>query len=163
MNLSLVYHNFHPVLLKMGSHTFGAFIDVESSPASPQSPRPPQKAVAKTYHSVPLPSAPEALELNDLEWGTHPSGHRSQAGVASPSGIASPSNDIEMSRPASPANEGLDGVDALQSFSNPPKNRYRMVSVSLMNFLGGLSDSAPGALIPYMEKYIFNEHGNLIL
>lgn len=58
-----------------------------------------------------------------------------------------------MSRPASPTHDELDGVDALQSFSNPPKNRYRMVSISLMNFLSGLSDSAPGALIPYMERH----------
>ena len=125
----------------------GAFIKAESLPTSPYSPRPPQKAVAKTHHSVPLPSAPDVIELNSLEWGAQPSGHRSRAEAATSS------NDIEMSRPASPTNDEFDGVDALQSFSNPPKNRYRMVSVSLMNFLGGLSDSAPGALIPYMEKY----------
>lgn len=29
-----------------------------------------------------------------------------------------------------------------------------MTSVSLLNFANGLSDSAPGALIPYMEKFV---------
>jgi hypothetical protein len=42
----------------------------------------------------------------------------------------------------------------MQSFSNPPMNRFRMLSVCLMNFGNGLSDSAPGALIPYIEKYV---------
>jgi len=141
----------------MSSLGFGALLEVESLPTNPQSPRPPQKAVAKTYHSVPLPLTSEAVELNDLNLGSKPNGDRRQSGDATPQGIASAANDLEMSRPSSPANEELDGVDALQSFSNPPKNRYRMVAISLMNFLGGLSDSAPGALIPYMEKYILEQ------
>lgn len=31
-------------------------------------------------------------------------------------------------------------------------NRFRLLSVCLINFLNGLSDSASGPLIPYMEK-----------
>jgi len=59
-----------------------------------------------------------------------------------------------MSRPASPTTNENDGVDALQSFASPPMNRFRMLSVCLINFGNGLSDSAPGALIPYIEKHI---------
>ncbi|KAJ9314470.1 hypothetical protein DTO271D3_5208 [Paecilomyces variotii] len=40
----------------------------------------------------------------------------------------------------------------LPSISNPVINKYRVLSVSLINFAGGLNDSAPGALIPYIEK-----------
>jgi hypothetical protein len=32
-------------------------------------------------------------------------------------------------------------------------NRYRLMSACFMNLLNGLSDSASGPLIPYMEKY----------
>nr|KMM71835.1 hypothetical protein CPAG_08136 [Coccidioides posadasii RMSCC 3488] len=39
-----------------------------------------------------------------------------------------------------------------QSFAFPPKTTCRMLSCCLMNFGGGLNDSAPGALIPYIEK-----------
>jgi len=56
----------------MTSYAFGAFIDVESSGNNLEShtiPIAPQKAVPKTYHSVPLPQAPDALELDTLEWG----------------------------------------------------------------------------------------------
>jgi len=56
----------------MTSYAFGAFVEVESSGNNSEShaiPIAPQKAVPKTYHSIPLPQAPDALELDTLEWG----------------------------------------------------------------------------------------------
>lgn len=131
-------------------------IEVESASGSSEQyviPIAPQKAVAKNYHSVPLPQAPDAIELDKIEWGTKLNGPRPEPKSRSNSGWQTPQtpNDIEMSRPATP---GHNGVDVVQSFSNPPMNRFRMTSVSLLNFANGLSDSAPGALIPYMEKSV---------
>ncbi|GAD99348.1 MFS efflux transporter, putative [Paecilomyces variotii No. 5] len=40
----------------------------------------------------------------------------------------------------------------LPSISKPAINKYRVLSASLISFAGGLNDSAPGALIPYIEK-----------
>ena len=150
----------------MSSHVFGAYIDVESSSTHSKGkavdhtiPTAPQKAVAKNYHAVPLspgPLSPDAIELESFQWGT-------QSGAATPSGYQTPAHgqktppinprDLEMSRPASPTNGNEEnGVEALQSFSSPPINRYRMLAVCMCNFGNGLSDSAPGALLPYMEK-----------
>ena len=42
----------------------------------------------------------------------------------------------------------------MQSIWNPPMNRFRMLAVCTMNFCMGLNDSAPGALIPYIESYV---------
>ena len=56
---------------------------------------------------------------------------------------------MEMSRPPSPAH---DTFDVLQTLTNPPINKWRVLSCALSNFGGGLNDSAPGALIPYLEK-----------
>jgi hypothetical protein len=132
----------------MNSHAFGAFIDVESSSSNQEShaiPIAPQKAFPRSYHSVPDP-----IELENLQWGaklTGPSG----SGTATPTGYQTPRSPLELSRPASPIAEP-EGVDAIQSFSSPPMNRFRMVSVCLLNFANGLGDSAPGALIPYIEK-----------
>lgn len=36
---------------------------------------------------------------------------------------------------------------------NPPRNLWRIVSVCLLNFGNGYLDAAPGALIPFIEKY----------
>ena len=55
-----------------------------------------------------------------------------------------------MSRPASPAAD--DAADALPTLRNPPITKWRLLSCCCMCFANGLNDSAPGALIPYMEK-----------
>ncbi|CZR63352.1 related to tetracycline resistance proteins [Phialocephala subalpina] len=135
----------------MSSYAFGAFIGFESkssvSEETHEIPIAPQKALPRVYHSV-----PEPLELDNLQWGAKLNGP-SGSGSDTPSGYQTPRvpNDLEMSRPATPNEQ--DGVDVLQSFSNPPMNRFRMLSVCLMNFGNGLNDSAPGALIPYIEKH----------
>lgn len=148
----------------MSSHALGAFINVESSSSSSGDahavPIAPQKAVSRVYHSVPQEHVPAPLELDNLQWGKKlkgpnvtESGYTTPTGTQTPSGFQTPRtpNDLEMSRPASPIIEE-DGVDAVQSFSNPPMNRFRMASVCLLNFGNGLGDAAPGALIPYIEK-----------
>ncbi|CAG8971599.1 hypothetical protein HYALB_00007992 [Hymenoscyphus albidus] len=138
----------------MSSKGFGAFIDIQpisKDVAGSSVLSAPQKAVPRVYHSV--PHTPE-IELENIQWGKRTKG-QFKSGTSTPSGTQTPRvpiyNDIEMSRPTSPT-QG-DGVDAMQSFSNPPMNRFRMTSVCLLNFGNGLSDSAPGALIPYLEKH----------
>ena len=145
--------------LTMTSHAFGAFIDVEPSSSShPEShtiPIAPQKALERTYHSVPVPQEPNPIELDNLQWSTKPTGPRREPGCDTLPGAQTPMvTDLEMSRPTTPHDNEQDGVDAVQSFSHPPMNRFRMVSVCLLNFGNGLNDSAPGALIPYIEKSV---------
>jgi hypothetical protein len=146
-------------VFKMTLHAFGALIDVESS-SSTQShaiPIAPQKALPRIYHSIPTP-----VELDNLQWGTKLNGpSKPESGTATPTGTQTPRvADLEMSRPASPVDDVHDGVGAMQSFANPPMNRFRMSSVCLLNFGNGLSDSAPGALIPYMEKWVARQSRN---
>lgn len=61
---------------------------------------------------------------------------------------ASTVGDVE-SRLPTPASGG---ADSTLGFANPSKTRWRVLSACLMNLGGGLNDSAPGALIPYIEK-----------
>ncbi len=58
--------------------------------------------------------------------------------------------DLEMSRPTTPT-AGANHVDALQTIWNPYMNRFRFLAVCLLNFGNGINDSAPGALLPYLE------------
>jgi hypothetical protein len=125
----------------MTTHAFGAFIDFESSENAQETrtvPIAPQKAVPRTYHSVPDP-----IELENFQFTAKPNGPLA-------TGHATPS-ELETSRPATPGPNEDDGVEAMQSFSSPPMNKFRMLSVCLLNFGNGLSDSAPGALIPYSK------------
>jgi hypothetical protein len=110
----------------------------------------PQKAHAKVYHSVPTPRE-DGIEF--LHKDARPKSPGADAGtLPSEDSQVNQRNDVEMSRPSSPIDADGDGFSAMQSFSNPPINRFRLLSVCLLNFAGGFNDAAPGALIPYMEK-----------
>lgn len=39
------------------------------------------------------------------------------------------------------------------TFTNPPKTIWRVIAVCILSFSGGVSDGAPGALLPYIEDY----------
>ena len=143
----------------MAGSSFGVYIGIDPSSLDtasfdfPIAPIAPKKAIPHNYHSIPQ-EPPDNIELDNLQWGaklTGPAG----SGSASPSGVDTPNvpNDLEMSRPTSPAPE-LESFEAMQSFWNPSMNRFRMLSICLMTFGQGLNDSAPGALIPYIESYI---------
>ncbi|ESZ97697.1 hypothetical protein SBOR_1884 [Sclerotinia borealis F-4128] len=136
----------------MAAH-FASTINVVSSDDEPITA--PQKLVTRTYHSVQYPNS---IELDNLQW-EHNINRPSASGTTTPgaepvSGFSTPGwhtprtpGDIEMSRPPTPNNEP---EYIKQSFSNPPKNRFRMISTCLLNFGNGLSDAAAGPLIPKM-------------
>ncbi|RCK54453.1 Bypass of stop codon protein 6 [Candida viswanathii] len=41
----------------------------------------------------------------------------------------------------------------LMTSSNPPRNKWRIISSIMFNFTSGFSDAAPGALLPHIEAY----------
>jgi hypothetical protein len=141
----------------MSSHALGTLVEVEAS-SSNYDTHPvlsaPQKAFPKHYHSVPIPNDSQSFPSDE-----RPNGIPNHATTISESSVATPADtqisyqvDLEMSRPATPVEEGPGTAEAMQSFSIPPMNRYRMTAVCLLNLTNGLNDSAPGALIPSIEK-----------
>lgn len=96
-----------------------------------------------------LPDLPIAFELDQLSRAS-----RGNAPYlpATPTGAQAPRSfhELEMSRPPSP--EYHDATEVMQTWTNPPINKWRLLSACLMNFGNGLNDAAPGALIPYMEQ-----------
>jgi hypothetical protein len=59
--------------------------------------------------------------------------------------------ELEQSQPPTP--QGHDAVDLVPTFWYPRMNRWRYVAACLEYFANGLNDSAPGALIPYIEHW----------
>lgn len=138
----------------MEAALFRQLVAVESAPAQMESmPLRPPRSVTKTYPAVPQRDG-ASIELARMfrpatHTGGYPSGTATPA--AHPSDPATP--DLEMSRPSSPVPvRDDDGVEALQSVWDPYMNRFRLLSACLMNFMNGMSDSASGPLLPYMEK-----------
>lgn len=58
--------------------------------------------------------------------------------------------DLEQSNPPTP--RGNHAVDLVMSASNPSMNKWRLGANCLTVFTQGIHDSAPGALIPYLEQ-----------
>jgi len=147
-------------MASLPSHNpFGAFINIDDSPHV--------NGPSAVFHKDPRPppispkastSAQPTHELDDLPWASRYNGSQvspTPTGAQTPftpSGVQDPitPNELEMSRPPSPKID--DAADAMQTLSNPPMNKYRLLSACFMCFGNGLNDSAPGALIPYMEK-----------
>lgn len=100
----------------------------------------PARVVSRTY-----PGAPqrESFELQRLS--------RREDGVLSGTATPRTEEDLEMSRPGSPLPSD-DAIEVTPSVWDPFMNRFRLLAVCLANVGNALSDSAAGALIPYMEK-----------
>ncbi|KAM0321904.1 hypothetical protein ACHAQA_009801 [Verticillium albo-atrum] len=137
----------------MDSSLFKSLVEVESreisagtNSAGGSFPPPPQKAVSRTYPGAPH-RGNESIELQRLH-NEHAASRPSSRPSTPPSG-----SDLEMSRPASPSQDPADVAEPLQSLWDPYMNRWRLLTACLMNLGNGLNDSAPGALIPYMEKH----------
>ncbi|KJZ79972.1 hypothetical protein HIM_00686 [Hirsutella minnesotensis 3608] len=123
---------------------------IQDAPLPP--PITPDKAIHRTYPGA--PQRPESIELP-----------RTLSRVGSDSGPGTPhsfSDDVEMSRPATPSPES-EGVEAMASVWHPFMNRFRLLAVCLSNFGNALNDGAIGALIPYMEKFYGISYGTVSL
>jgi fucose permease len=128
-------------LCDMHSHMFGAFIQVE---ASSQPLETPAAVIAKErptiYHS------PTVHELDELRWGARLTGPSANDPVSS---TPVTPRELEQSAPPTPTQQSA--VDVIQSVSSPKMNRWRVAACGLTFFTTGINDSAPGALIPYLE------------
>ncbi|KAL8731644.1 MAG: hypothetical protein Q9166_003332 [cf. Caloplaca sp. 2 TL-2023] len=124
------------------STSFNAFVAIESIPQVADLP-----AVVKDAHV--RHTAPDIHELDELTFGDRYNG---PSELPTPNGAETPitPNELEMSRPPSPRTEEV--VEAMQTLTSPSMNKWRLLSACMMCFGNGLNDSAPGALIPYMEK-----------
>ncbi|KAL8930908.1 MAG: hypothetical protein Q9208_000009 [Pyrenodesmia sp. 3 TL-2023] len=125
------------------STALGAFAIVENSPGITDPPAAVRKNSQIQHHP--------AL-VHELDQLTHGHGIDPVSQPPTPSRAQTPTtpNELESSRAPSPRNR--EAVEALQSLWSPPINKWRFASCCLMCFANGLNDSAPGALIPYMEK-----------
>lgn len=113
-------------------------------------------------------SGPSIRELDAIELADHGNlSTRSDVVSDIPSGLRTPeeaytpcpSNDristtlieLESSQPTTPQRPTETGV--FPSFFYPAMNRWRVLAACLIYFGNGMSDSAPGALIPYIEEW----------
>ena len=108
--------------------------------------------VHKDDHGV--KSQPSVYELDQMNFGDRYSGPPTNSPVpAVPEGFNTPPDLNELETNIRSNHGAHIAVDTVQSLSNPPMNKWRFAAACLMCFANGLNDSAPGALIPYIEPY----------
>lgn len=141
----------------MGPTNLAAFIDIESSP-DPLEPviSPPTAVIQRSA------GAPTVFELDELAWGSRYNGPgvqhaRVQSWFQSPlTGTQTTNTEAQTPRlllaSASSTPHADETAELVQSFFTPYMNRYRVLCACLIYFGNGMTDSAPGALIQYMEK-----------
>lgn len=104
------------------------------SPQSPIAPERPKKTAHVSYRTV-------DSEI-DLEMSSMP-----------PSGTQTPFDGDTISRRVSGEHiRDADGVQ--QTIWNPYRNRFRVLASCMTCFGNGLNDSAPGALLASIQKYV---------
>ncbi|KAK2766962.1 hypothetical protein FQN54_006278 [Arachnomyces sp. PD_36] len=127
----------------MSLHNLRSFIEVESGHGSQIS----NPTAAMCRDGKPTLSHTSVHEMDDMR-GARPVNINTTT-KWSPSPTATTPNELERSTPSTPI--GNEAVDESQSIWSPPITRWRLLSGCLMSFGGGLNDSIPGAIIPYME------------
>ncbi|KAH6647919.1 major facilitator superfamily domain-containing protein [Truncatella angustata] len=118
----------------MESALFGSLVQVESQ--NSRLPSHPEKAVHRNRSNV---SGGDPIELTNVSRPT----------MAFSGATAL---DLGMSRSAS-LSDDMGAVEVLPSIFDSKGNKLRLAACCSMGFLGGLNDSAAGALIPYMETH----------
>ncbi|KAI1111808.1 MFS general substrate transporter [Nemania sp. NC0429] len=144
----------------MEASMFQALVQIESNSL----PQAPQRAISRTYPAV--PQRDDDIEMKPL---TRPTTATGLAAPSSPSGPSTPHEERDLlmtavgtsggpehagswSNPDADA-DGNNIFEVLPSLTDPPMNKYRYAACCVQTLLSGLTDSAPGALIPYMEKH----------
>ena len=127
----------------MAIHTLRASVDFAKGSGI----RDPPAVLHKDVFTL-LPG-PSAHELDDLSRGVRYSGPLMPGPNSSARTPISPS-ELEMSQPPSPQDH--EAAEIIPSLSSHPMQKWRFLSACIMSFTGGLNDSAPGALLPYIEK-----------
>lgn len=122
----------------MTSAALHGLFDIQSGPAVTS----PPATLSKDRIQVRQP--PSIIELDSLAFGQRYNGPE-EAGAQTPneepSGIQSPKtpNELEMSRPPSPLRN--ETVAIVQTWNNPPINKWRVTACSLEWFGNGMNDS----------------------
>lgn len=111
-------------------------------------------ATVKTTNHTPSNDELDAIELPDygLTDLKSPGGSPKVSRIHSiDNGTPKTPGELEESQPSTP--KGHEGADIVPTFSYPKMNQWRMLAACWEYLGNGLNDSAPGALIPYIEKW----------
>ena len=118
-------------------------------------------AVRASFSPASSSKPPTKVELDSLQWGQQLRGpdHDSPTTAADLEGDAGSGTTSPV--PAGHGGQAL--VTVTPSVKHPYMNKWRVASTCVAFFIQGMNDSAPGALLPYMERYYSVSHAIMSL
>lgn len=111
----------------MSSQAFGSFIDIVE----------PSKGIEAPAKVLPKPTPPSAIELDNFQWGAKYNGPKTRENSA---GVQTPATPDQLESNTPPVGVRLE-ADLVQSWSNPPMNKWRVLATCLIYLGYGLIDS----------------------
>ena len=97
------------------------------------------------------PSADELDSIKLPDYGLTTASKASKPSSIDETSLSKTPGELEQSQPSTP--RGHEGTDIVPTFWYPKMNRWRVLAACMEYFGNGLNDSAPGALIPYVEDW----------
>ncbi|KAI4737044.1 MFS general substrate transporter [Aureobasidium sp. EXF-12298] len=131
----------------MSAYTFGAALELTSSPKLTSPPAVKQKEPAGSQSAIELQDYIHGLQ-NQHSQQTNGTSTAAHTPSKVPTTTTKTPNELEMSRPPSPSQ----ATEMMPSWTFPSMNKYRVLAVCGVYFANGINDASAGALIPYMEK-----------
>ncbi|KAH0297534.1 MFS general substrate transporter, partial [Aureobasidium melanogenum] len=134
----------------MSAYTFGAALELTSSPKLTSPPAAKRKEPAERQSAIELQ---DYIQLVQTQQSQYSNGTTAAAAAQAPGKVPTTTtrtpSELEMSRPPSPTQ----AAEVVPSWSFPSMNKYRVLAACTVYFGNGLNDASAGALIPYMEKH----------
>ncbi|KAH0013742.1 MFS general substrate transporter, partial [Aureobasidium melanogenum] len=132
----------------MSAYTFGAALELTSSPKLTSPPAAKRKEPAERQSAIELQDYIQLVQTQQSQYSNGTTAAAQAPGKVPTTTTRTPS-ELEMSRPPSPSQ----AAEVVPSWSFPSMNKYRVLAACTVYFGNGLNDASAGALIPYMEKH----------
>ena len=127
----------------MTAHMLGGLSDLQSGSALDVA----DLARVVTKDAILATRSSTELDLQSLQWGARSNGLKQVETDIHPPQTP---RELEQSVPSTPQGWSTDAI--LQTATNPPKNRWRLIAAAIVFFNFGMNDGVTGALIPYLES-----------
>lgn len=127
----------------MSAYTFGAALELASSPKLTSPPAAKRKEPAERQSAIELQDYIQLVQNQQSQYPNGTTAAAAQPSKVPPTTTRTPS-ELEMSRPPSPSQ----AAEVVPSWSFPSMNKYRVLAACTVYFGNGLNDACKLARVP---------------
>lgn len=134
----------------MSAYTFGAALEISSSPNLTSPPAAKRKEPAERQSAIELQDYIHLVQSQQSQYANGTTSAAAQTPGKVPTTTIKTPSDLEMSRPPSPSQ----AAEVVPSWSFPSMNKYRVLAACVVYFGNGLNDACKLARMAEMSRCI---------